>query len=62
MARGVFGRSEAEIDLLVRGMRSGIAFVGSGYIGAGVADRGSPGRVPTEDRQSSARSARAFPA
>ena len=35
MARGVFGRSEAEIDLLVRGMRSGIAFVGSGYIGAG---------------------------
>ena len=30
MAEGVFGRSDAEIDLLVRGMRSGIAVVGFG--------------------------------
>jgi dTDP-alpha-D-glucose dehydrogenase len=46
MARGVFGRSDAEIDLLVRGMRSGIAVVGFGYIGtvigAVLADRGWP--------------------
>jgi dTDP-alpha-D-glucose dehydrogenase len=44
MAEGVFGRSDAEIDLLVRGMRSGIAVVGFGYIGtvigAVLADRG----------------------
>jgi UDP-N-acetyl-D-mannosaminuronic acid dehydrogenase len=46
MALGVFGRSDAEIDLLVRGMRSGIAVVGFGYIGAVIgavlADRGWP--------------------
>ncbi len=46
MARGAFGRSDAEIDLLVRGMRSGIAIVGFGYIGtvigAVLADRGWP--------------------
>jgi dTDP-alpha-D-glucose dehydrogenase len=46
MGRGVFGRSDAEIDLLVRGMRSGIAVVGFGYIGtvigAVLADRGWP--------------------
>jgi UDP-N-acetyl-D-mannosaminuronic acid dehydrogenase len=46
MADGVFGRSDAEIDLLVRGMRSGIAVVGFGYIGAVIgavlADRGWP--------------------
>lgn len=46
MAQGVFGRSDAEIDLLVRGMRSGIAVVGFGYIGtvigAVLADRGWP--------------------
>ncbi|WP_156687783.1 nucleotide sugar dehydrogenase [Mycobacterium sp. Marseille-P9652] len=46
MADGVFGRSDAEIDLLVRGMRSGIAVVGFGYIGtvigAVLADRGWP--------------------
>ncbi|BBY77250.1 UDP-N-acetyl-D-mannosaminuronic acid dehydrogenase [Mycolicibacterium parafortuitum] len=46
MARGAFGRSDAEIDLLVRGMRSGIAVVGFGYIGtvigAVLADRGWP--------------------
>jgi nucleoside-diphosphate-sugar epimerase len=30
MPEGVFGRSDAEIDLLVRGMRSGIAAVDSG--------------------------------
>jgi dTDP-alpha-D-glucose dehydrogenase len=46
MAKGVFGRSDAEIDLLVRGMRSGIAVVGFGYIGtvigAVLADRGWP--------------------
>jgi dTDP-alpha-D-glucose dehydrogenase len=46
MAEGVFGRSDAEIDLLVRGMRSGIAVVGFGYIGtvigAVLADRGWP--------------------
>ena len=46
MAEGVFGRSDAEIDLLVRGMRSGIALVGFGYIGtvigAVLADRGWP--------------------
>ena len=44
--KGVFGRSDAEIDLLVRGMRSGIAVVGFGYIGtvigAVLADRGWP--------------------
>ncbi|MGV0581328.1 nucleotide sugar dehydrogenase [Mycolicibacterium elephantis] len=46
MARGAFGRSDAEVDLLVRGMRSGIAIVGFGYIGtvigAVLADRGWP--------------------
>lgn len=46
MARGAFGRSDAEVDLLVRGMRSGIAVVGFGYIGtvigAVLADRGWP--------------------
>ena len=46
MAERVFGRSDAEIDLLVRGMRSGIAVVGFGYIGtvigAVLADRGWP--------------------
>ncbi|WP_307787475.1 nucleotide sugar dehydrogenase [Mycolicibacterium sp. S2-37] len=42
----MFGRSDAEIDLLVRGMQSGIAVVGFGYIGtvigAVLADRGWP--------------------
>jgi dTDP-alpha-D-glucose dehydrogenase len=46
MPEGVFGRSDAEIDLVVRGMRSGIAVVGFGYIGtvigAVLADRGWP--------------------
>jgi dTDP-alpha-D-glucose dehydrogenase len=46
MRKGAFGRSDAEIDLLVRGMRSGIAVVGFGYIGtvigAVLADRGWP--------------------
>lgn len=46
MGQGVFGRSDAEIDLAVRGMRSGIAVVGFGYIGtvigAVLADRGWP--------------------
>lgn len=46
MPEGVFGRSDAEVDLLVRGMRSGIAIVGFGYIGtvigAVLADRGWP--------------------
>ena len=46
MPKGVFGRSDAEIDLLVRGKRSGIAVVGFGYIGtvigAVLADRGWP--------------------
>jgi nucleotide sugar dehydrogenase len=46
MAKGAFGCSDAEIDLLVRGMRSGIAVVGFGYIGtvigAVLADRGWP--------------------
>ena len=46
MPKGVFGRSDAEIDLLVRGMQSGIAVVGFGYIGtvigAVLADRGWP--------------------
>jgi len=46
MPEGVFGRSDAEIDVLVRGMRSGIAVVGFGYIGtvigAVLADRGWP--------------------
>jgi dTDP-alpha-D-glucose dehydrogenase len=46
MSQGAFGRSDAEIDLLVRGMRSGIAVVGFGYIGtvigAVLADRGWP--------------------
>src|ERR1700742_3756831 len=46
MLEGAFGRSDAEIDLLVRGMRSGIAVVGFGYIGtvigAVLADRGWP--------------------
>lgn len=46
MAAGVFGRTDAEIDLLVRGMRAGIAVVGFGYIGtvigAVLADRGWP--------------------
>jgi len=46
MPERVFGRSDAEIDLLVRGMRSGIAVVGFGYIGAVIgavlADRGWP--------------------
>src|SRR5271154_3734292 len=44
MFEGAFGRSDAEIDLLARGMRSGIAVVGFGYIGtvigAVLADRG----------------------
>lgn len=44
MTSGAFGRSDAEIDLLVRGKRSGIAVVGFGYIGtvigAVLADRG----------------------
>jgi hypothetical protein len=42
MAEGAFGRSDAEIDLLVRGMRSGIAVVGFGYIGTviGAAEAG----------------------
>lgn len=42
----VFGRTDAEIDFLVRGQRSGIAVVGFGYIGtvigAVLADRGWP--------------------
>ncbi|WP_237159569.1 nucleotide sugar dehydrogenase [Mycolicibacterium rhodesiae] len=42
----MFGRTDAEIDLMVRGMRSGIAVVGFGYIGtvigAVLADRGWP--------------------
>ena len=46
MPEGVFGRSDAEIDQLVRGKRSGIAVVGFGYIGtvigAVLADRGWP--------------------
>ena len=46
MGEGAFGRSDAEIDLLVRGKRSGIAVVGFGYIGtvigAVLADRGWP--------------------
>src|ERR1700739_3806927 len=46
MPERVFGRSDAEIDLLVRGMRSGIAVVGFGYIGtvigAVLVDRGWP--------------------
>jgi dTDP-alpha-D-glucose dehydrogenase len=46
MVSGAFGRSDGEIDLLVRGMRSGIAIVGFGYIGtvigAVLADRGWP--------------------
>ena len=46
MVRGAYGRSDAEIELLVRGMRSGIALVGFGYIGtvigAVLADRGWP--------------------
>jgi dTDP-alpha-D-glucose dehydrogenase len=46
MLKGAFGRTDAEIDLLVRGMRSGIAVVGFGYIGtvigAVLADRGWP--------------------
>lgn len=46
MSRSAFGSSDAEIDLLVRGMRSGIAVVGFGYIGtvigAVLADRGWP--------------------
>ncbi|GAA1647091.1 UDP-N-acetyl-D-mannosaminuronic acid dehydrogenase [Mycolicibacterium murale] len=46
VADGVFGRSDAEVDLLVRGMRSGIAVVGFGYIGtvigAVLAERGWP--------------------
>lgn len=43
---GVFGRSDAEIDFLVRSQRSGIAVVGFGYIGtvigAVLADHGWP--------------------
>lgn len=46
MPEGVFGRSDAEIDLLVRGKQSGIAVVGFGYIGtvigAVLASRGWP--------------------
>ena len=46
MIEGVFGRSDAEIDLLVRGKLAGIAVVGFGYIGtvigAVLADRGWP--------------------
>ncbi|MGV0850706.1 nucleotide sugar dehydrogenase [Mycolicibacterium phlei] len=46
LARGAFGPSDAEIDLLVRGMRAGVAIVGFGYIGtvigAVLADRGWP--------------------
>src|SRR5262245_29681998 len=46
MVRGAFGKSDVEIDLLVRGMRAGITVVGFGYIGtvigAVLADRGWP--------------------
>lgn len=46
MPSGVFGRSDAEIDFLVRSRQSGIAVVGFGYIGtvigAVLADRGWP--------------------
>lgn len=46
MAKGAFGHSDAEIDLFVRSMQSGIAVVGFGYIGtvigAVLADRGWP--------------------
>jgi dTDP-alpha-D-glucose dehydrogenase len=46
MPEGAFGRSDAEVDLLVRGKRSGIVVVGFGYIGtvlgAVLADRGWP--------------------
>ncbi|MFL6087477.1 MAG: nucleotide sugar dehydrogenase [Mycobacterium sp.] len=46
MPEGVFGRSDAEIDQLVRGKQSGIAVVGFGYIGtvigAVLAERGWP--------------------
>ena len=46
MIEGVFGRSDAEIDLLVRGKLAGIAVVGFGYIGtvigAVLADRETP--------------------
>jgi nucleotide sugar dehydrogenase len=46
MRAGVFGRSDAEIDQLIRGKQSGIAVVGFGYIGtvigAVLADRGWP--------------------
>lgn len=46
MTEGAFGRSDAEIDQLVRGKRSGIAVVGFGYIGtvigAVLAERGWP--------------------
>jgi UDP-glucose/GDP-mannose dehydrogenase family, NAD binding domain len=46
MGEGAFGRSDAEIDLLVRGKRSGIAVVGfddiGTVIGAVLADRGWP--------------------
>ncbi len=46
MPEGVFGRSETELDFLVRSRRTGIAVVGFGYIGtvigAVLADRGWP--------------------
>ena len=66
MARGAFGRSDAEIDLLVRGMRSGIAVVGFGYIGtvigAVLADRGWPVTgIDVQTEASSTTSTRAGP-
>jgi nucleotide sugar dehydrogenase len=46
VGEGVFGRSDAEIDQLIRSKRSGIVVVGFGYIGtvvgAVLADRGWP--------------------
>jgi nucleotide sugar dehydrogenase len=46
VGEGVFGRSDVEIDQLIRSKRSGIAVVGFGYIGtvigAVLADRGWP--------------------
>jgi UDP-N-acetyl-D-mannosaminuronic acid dehydrogenase len=46
MSSGAFGRSDVEIDQLVRGKRSGIAVVGFGYIGTVIgsvlAERGWP--------------------
>src|ERR1700740_777764 len=46
MLKRAFGRSDADIDLCVSGMRPGISVVGFGYIGtvigAVLADRGWP--------------------